>query len=565
MDPSPTEPPAADPAALAARERLVAAMLAARVPGFDRLILCHHDAHGVLLVPADCSLRILFVTIPQGASHAGLQVWLPEIIKLNEQAGAEMHLVAVGGDDETAAILRRAVPQRTVGSLRCYHLGTSGAFTPLGIHELPVFRAARELTNVEPLGPEQIAAALAEQATLHKAAVGLSGRVRVTAALTAACVLYTGLELWWGRAGWFAVILAMGANSGVALQQGEYWRLFSSAFMHGGIFHLFVNMFALWSFGPVLESMLGARRYLILYGLSALGGSLASGFLGDGAWSVGASGAIWGLMAAGLSVAYLPRGLLPPLMVSQLRKQAWLPLLMNLVYSFQPGVDMLAHLGGGVVGFVLVAGLLTRGLTPVAERAQRDKVESGPALGTTLAAGTLVVAMLGSVITALAVGRPWELGAPLVYQRVPLGDTGLTAELPARVAESPGVLLDAGLPVFTFGNILHSNVVFELIVEPLPPGLGIDPEAQLEQDRKALDQASFPGLTRAAPAERVTLGGRPAVFAEFTAANGSVRVHAFKLDRHIVVLRQTNLGEVPAVWASAADTIAASLVEPAAP
>lgn len=565
MEPSPTEAPGPHVAALHARERMVAALLSARAPGFASLTLCHHDPHAVLLVPEDGSLRVLFVAVPAGATSEGLQVWLPEIVKLNDKAQSELHLVAVGGDDETAATLKKAVPRRSVGSLRCYHLGASGTFTPLGIHVLPVFRAAQELRDVSPLTPEQIAAAMAERAVVHRAAVGLTAGVRVTAALTVACVLYTGLELWWGQAGWFGVILAMGANSRIALEAGEFWRLFASAFLHGGVFHLFVNMIALWSFGPVLESLLGARRYLILYGLSALGGALASALLGSGAWSVGASGAIWGLMAAGLSVAYLPRGLLPPLMVTQLRKQAWLPLLMNLVYSFQPGIDMLAHIGGGVVGFALVAALLTRGLTPVSERADPSLAETGPARGVTLAAGGLVVAMALSTLTALALGRPWELSAPLVYQRVPIGDTGLSAEIPARIARAPGVVLDNGLPIYTFGKILHSTVVFEVIVQALPPGAEIDGEAQLEQDRQAIDQATFAGLTLVAPASRVTLGGHPAVFAEFTAENVSLRLHTFNLDRHIVVLRQTTLSGLPPVWAGAEEAFAASLVESVPP
>lgn len=410
-------------------------------------------------------------------------------------------------------------------------------------------------------------AALAEDRVLQQATknlgVGLRGSYRVTAAITVVCVVLVALELWWMSAGKLAVFAAMGANSGIMLQKGEIWRLFASAFLHGDPIHLIVNMLALWSFGILLESLLGPRRYLLLYGLSALGGSLASAFLGSGAWSVGASGAIWGLMAAGIAITYWPRGLLPPVMLAQLRKRVWMPLALNLGYSFQPGVDVYAHLGGGVVGFALIAGLLTRNLRPVAERAHPSDAERGPNPAVTRGAVALGLAMALSIAVALATGRPWALDDSLVFQRTAIGDTGFSAELPGRIADDLKVEEEAGLRLFTFGEPPESTVAFQFIVVALPqeiPARHVD--AFLEQERKAVDLASPPGFTRVAPAERITVGGRPAVLVDFKLNELSLRNYIILFSRHELLMRRYVLGELPEVWVGAEERIAASLDHP---
>jgi hypothetical protein len=90
--------------------------------------------------------------------------------------------------------------------------------------------------------------------------------------------------------------------AGVA--DGEYYRLVTAAFLHGGLLHLALNMFALASLGPVLESALGRSRFLALYLLSALGGSTLSFLLAaPNTVGVGASGAIFGLFGAFYVVA----------------------------------------------------------------------------------------------------------------------------------------------------------------------------------------------------------------------------------------------------------------------
>ncbi len=134
---------------------------------------------------------------------------------------------------------------------------------------------------------------------------------------------------------------------GVAIG-GEWWRLVTAAFLHGSFLHIAFNMYVLFALGPTLERILGHGRYLTLYVLAALGGGVASYVFSDiRTVSVGASGAIFGLMGA-LVVAG-----------RRLRydiTQVLILLGINVVIGFfAPGVDWRAHLGGLVTGAVVAA------------------------------------------------------------------------------------------------------------------------------------------------------------------------------------------------------------------
>ncbi|MDQ0614609.1 membrane associated rhomboid family serine protease [Microbacterium sp. W4I4] len=132
----------------------------------------------------------------------------------------------------------------------------------------------------------------------------------------------------------------------------EPWRLLTTALVHGGFLHLGLNMLALWMLGQSLEPMLGRVRYLALYLISALGGSVAVALLADPRTAtVGASGAIFGLMAAlliiGRHVGANVTGILVVLGI-------------NFVLGFTlGGIAWQAHLGGAIVG-ALVAYIYTR-------------------------------------------------------------------------------------------------------------------------------------------------------------------------------------------------------------
>ncbi len=123
---------------------------------------------------------------------------------------------------------------------------------------------------------------------------------------------------------------------------GEWWRFITAAFLHAGFLHIASNMIALWSIGQPIEQLLGRNRFLTLYLMSALGGSIASYcFSSVMTQSVGASGAIFGLLTA-----FIVIGRRAGFDVTN----ALTLLVINIAIGFTPGIDWRAHLGGGVVG-----------------------------------------------------------------------------------------------------------------------------------------------------------------------------------------------------------------------
>jgi membrane associated rhomboid family serine protease len=151
-----------------------------------------------------------------------------------------------------------------------------------------------------------------------------------------------------------------GQLEGVA--NGEYYRLLTSAFLHEGFVHIAMNMYALFLFGPPLEQALGRARFALVYVLAALGGSAASyAFSAPNTPSLGASGAVFGLLGA-FFVVNRRLG----------RSSSGLVVLLgiNLAFSFLvPRIDWRAHVGG------LVTGALVTLVLAYAPRSRRTLVQ----------------------------------------------------------------------------------------------------------------------------------------------------------------------------------------------
>ena len=166
--------------------------------------------------------------------------------------------------------------------------------------------------------------------------------------------------------------------AGVAV--GEFYRLFTAAFLHAGVLHLALNMFALAQLGPVLESALGRVRFLTLYVLAALGGSTLSFLVSDrGALGVGASGAIFGMFGAYYIVVRRLGGETTSILVL---------LGINLVITFSiPIIDWRAHIGGLVVG-----ALVAVAFAYAPKGAARARVQAGACAGIALVLVVLITA-----------------------------------------------------------------------------------------------------------------------------------------------------------------------------
>ena len=151
-------------------------------------------------------------------------------------------------------------------------------------------------------------------------------------------------------------LLALGGNR-LAETRSQPWRLLSATVLHAGVLHLVLNMWALWDTGRVAERFYGNLQFLVLYLGAGLAGSIASLFFaGRGAVSVGASGAILGVVGALLAVIWLRPGSLPAPLLRPLRSSLLVYIGVSLLLGFTVGgVDNAAHVGGLIAGIVLAA------------------------------------------------------------------------------------------------------------------------------------------------------------------------------------------------------------------
>lgn len=155
-------------------------------------------------------------------------------------------------------------------------------------------------------------------------------------------------------------LILLGAKENSLIAAGQHWRLLTATFLHANLIHIFFNGYALFALGPESERLYGTGRFLGLYFIAGLGGSVAS-YLFSPAPAVGASGAIFGLIG-GLGIFFfLSRRALGEFGRAQVQSMAAVALI-NLIIGFaSPGViDNWGHLGGLVTGVAVGAALAPR-------------------------------------------------------------------------------------------------------------------------------------------------------------------------------------------------------------
>jgi membrane associated rhomboid family serine protease len=181
-----------------------------------------------------------------------------------------------------------------------------------------------------------------------------------------------------------STLLQEGSLSRFAIGEGEYYRLITAGFLHAGFFHLLFNMLSLYILGTMLEPAIGRLRFGLIYFVSLLAGSFGALLLEPNAPTVGASGAIFGLMGAGV-VVLRSRGI--GIMESGLG--IWIGL--NLLITFVvPNISIGGHLGGLAGG--TVAALLLFDL--------RDRVRLPDAVPAVLCGALGALAIAGSIALA---------------------------------------------------------------------------------------------------------------------------------------------------------------------
>lgn len=186
--------------------------------------------------------------------------------------------------------------------------------------------------------------------------------VQLTPVLIAVCVIVGLSSGSVGAGGGGNELFARGALFGPLVADGEWWRLVTGGFLHSGLIHLGFNMYLLWMLGNMMEPELGQVRFGLLYLVALLAGSAGALLVEPNAVTVGASGAVFGLMAAAF-LEMRKRGIDP--MASGIGPL----ILMNLAITFIPGfnISIGGHIGG-LVGGAVATFLLHETDTPARRR-----------------------------------------------------------------------------------------------------------------------------------------------------------------------------------------------------
>ncbi len=335
-------------------------------------------------------------------------------------------------------------------------------------------------------------------------------------------------------------LLDWGADFGPLSLHGEWWRLVTCCFLHLGVIHIVFNMAILLQAGAFAEAVFGRVRFLLLYLLAGIGGSLASAFRQPPVVSVGASGAIFGVYGAILAFLLMQRRAVNPEAAKKIAKGAGVFLLYNLAFSVAvPGVDLSAHLGGLVAGF-LVGLPLARPLTPGRQKIYPLRSALVAILAIAPVAG--VLARTDRTITP----RDQLERLYLSGSSIPVGKNdriiysgSATAADAGRVAQAlipsgffggkgTALLLDKGANGATISIVTNDK-------DPTHPGNGAAPQPDMGPHLvpKAWDDPAFMAHARvigamAAPA----LGGPPINVAILT--QDGVQEKVLRIDTHIL-------------------------------
>lgn len=146
-------------------------------------------------------------------------------------------------------------------------------------------------------------------------------------------------------------VFSNGALAAPFVADGEWWRIITAGFLHAGILHLAFNMYFLYFLGTLMEPEIGKLRFAAIYFVSMIGGSLGALALSPNSYTVGASGAVFGLMGAAI-IGMRARGIDP------MQSGLGMTLLLNLGITFVvPGISIGGHIGGllagGIVGWFM--------------------------------------------------------------------------------------------------------------------------------------------------------------------------------------------------------------------
>lgn len=188
-------------------------------------------------------------------------------------------------------------------------------------------------------------------------------------------------------------MLALGGNFAPRTMNGEWWRLLTCMFLHYGLIHLALNMVVLWQLGNLMERLVGNFGFLVLYVFSGLMGSILSLVWNVNVVSAGASGAVFGVCGGLLGFLVFRHNAIPKEVINSHRNSLLAFLGISVFYGVTtPGIDVAAHAGGALAGFV--AGMLLSQDLSLGETPSRRRGKNLLLFGVAIATVPAVVLML---------------------------------------------------------------------------------------------------------------------------------------------------------------------------
>lgn len=264
------------------------------------------------------------------------------------------------------------------------------------------------------------------------------------------------------------ISIHFGANYGPLTLSRDWWRLFTYMFLHGSVLHIGFNMWCLWDLGALCESLYGRWTYAAVYVITGIAGGVASLGWNPQVWSVGASGAIFGLAGALIASFYLGEFSLPSFAIKGTLRSLLFFAAFNILFgSMFPGIDNACHFGGLISGLIL--GALIARLAPQTDLPLR---RAG-----VMAAGAVLIGLFALGVVS------WR-GAPYRAERtfealMQAGSGDPVARLEAIVRAQPNLTqahFDLAREYFNQNRLPQAEAEFKRVVELEPK----NPQAEFD-------------------------------------------------------------------------------------
>lgn len=260
------------------------------------------------------------------------------------------------------------------------------------------------------------------------------------------------------------LMINWGANYAPLSFHGEWWRIFTSMFLHFGFMHIAFNMAALWNLGESAEQLYGTRRYINLYVLSGLGGSCLSLLFNPGVVSAGASGAIFGVYGALFAYFFARRKEMGSEAFRAGSKSATAFILVNVALGLTFGFDNFAHAGGLITGFVCGLMYIPR---------SRSGFALHPVFGTAIVIGVIMAAFNYAKKVPFDLSGMYHLQMAEQYGRANDADS-MKSELNLAVKRKP----DDKNTLRSLYDLLMTQKMYTQAMAVLNRLLEIDPSAK---------------------------------------------------------------------------------------